>query len=94
MKPKKSSTTSAKVTAMPIPRLAPSSASISQETLTYMAQCEAREWIRRYKDKATTIGVERARSWWEGVKHDIARRRGQAGLDLLVGNMYAERAKK
>lgn len=92
MKPKKSSTTYAK--AIAIPRLAPSNVSISQETLTYMAQCEAREWIRRYKDKATTIGAERAQLWWDGVKHDIAKRRGQAGLDLLVGNMYAERAKK
>lgn len=92
MKPKKSSTTSVK--AIAIPRLAPSNVSISQETLTYMAQCEAREWIRRYKDKATTIGAERAQLWWGGVKHDIAKRRGQAGLDTLVGNMYAERAKK
>jgi hypothetical protein len=79
---------------MPTPRLAPSNVSISAETLTYMAQCEAREWISRYKAKASTLGAERARSWWDGVKHDIAKRRGQAGLDTLVSNMNAERAKK
>jgi hypothetical protein len=59
-----------------------------------MAQCEAREWMSRYEKKAIERGSANAQLWWQGVKNDIAKRRGQAGLDFLVNNMYAERAKK
>ena len=77
--------------AMSTPRLAPSNVSISQETITHMRQCEAREWIKRYRKKIGEVGSEQGRAWWEQVKEDIAKRRGKAELDSLVRQMNEER---
>ena len=63
------------------------------ETLDHLRKSEAREWIRRYLDKIGELGAENGRSWWEGVKADIAKRRGQAALDELINNMRTEREK-
>lgn len=86
----KSSTKS--VMASPTPRLAPSNVSISQETIDHMRQCEAREWIMRYRRKIGEVGSEQGRLWWEQVKQDIERRRGKAGLDSLVALMQKEKS--
>ena len=85
----KSSTKS--VMAFPTQRLAPSNVFISQETITHMRQCEAREWIRRYRKKTGEVGSEQGRLWWVQVKEDIARRRGKAALASLVKQMEEER---
>ena len=85
----KSSTKS--VMAFPTQRLAPSTVSISQETITHMRQCEAREWIKRYRKKIGEVGSEQGSAWWEQVKEDIAKRRGKAELDSLVRQMNEER---
>ena len=85
----KSSTKS--VMAFPTQRLAPSTVSISQETITHMRQCEAREWIRRYRQKIGELGSGQGRAWWEQVKEDIAKRRGKAALASLVKQMEEER---
>lgn len=77
--------------AMSTPRLAPSNVSISQETITHMRQCEAREWIKRYRKKIGEVGSGQGRLWWEQVKEDIAKRRGKAALDSLVKQMEEER---
>jgi hypothetical protein len=91
MKPKKSSTRSVRGTAVPIPRLAPSNVSISQETLEHMRQCEAREWISRYSKKAIEQGSGNAQLWWAKVKSDIEKRRGTEAMLDLVNRMKQER---
>ena len=53
--------------------------------LETLRQTEAREWIRRYRLKAKELGT--AQAWWEGVKLGIKKRRGQAGLDILIAEM-------
>lgn len=88
-KQKKSSTVSAK--AIPTPRLSSSNVSISPETVEHMKQCEARDWIRRRKIKIGEVGLDNARYWWDGVKNDIKKRRGDSGLADLVRRMEAER---
>ena len=85
----KSSTKS--VMAFPTQRLSPLIASISQETITHMRQCEAREWIMRYRKKIGEVGSGQGKAWWEQVKEDIAKRRGKAALDSLVKQMETER---
>ncbi len=91
MTPKKSSARSAKGLVMPIPRLAPSNVSISQETLEHMKQCEAREWISRYTKKAIEQGSGNAQLWWAKVKSDIEKRRGTEAMHDLVNRMKQER---
>ena len=91
MKPNKSSTKSAVGLVMLTPRLAPSNVSISQETLEHMRQCEAREWISRYKRKAIEQGSGNAQLWWEKVKSDIEKRRGYDAMLDLVNRMKKER---
>lgn len=90
MKPNKSSTKSAVGLVMPTPRLAPSNASISQETLEHMRQCEAREWISRYKKKTIELGFGNAQLWWAKVKSDIEKRRGTQAMHDLVNRMKKE----
>jgi hypothetical protein len=77
--------------AVPTPRLAPSSVSISQETVTHMRQCEAREWVMRYRKKIGEVGSAQAKAWWEQVKVDIEKRRGKAALDSLLKQMREEK---
>lgn len=56
---------------------------ISQEELEHMRDCEAREWIRRYKEKALTSGAIEARNWWQDHLEVMQRIRGEsATLDL------------
>ena len=90
MTPKKSLTKSAVGLVMPIPRLAPSNVSISQETLEHMKQCEAREWISRYKKKTIELGFGNAQLWWAKVKSDIEKRRGTQAMQDLVNRMKQE----
>ena len=59
-----------------------------------MRQCEAREWMMRFKRKIGEVGLENAQSWWEGVKRDIDKRRGIGASADLVKRMEAERAKQ
>jgi hypothetical protein len=91
MKPSKSFAKSAKGLVMPIPRLAPSNVSISQETLEHMKNCEAREWISRYSKKAIELGSASAQLWWAKVKADIEKRRGTEAMHDLVNRMKQER---
>ena len=90
MTPKKSLTKSAVGLVMPIPRLAPSNVSMSQETLEHMKQCEAREWISRYKKKTIELGFGNAQLWWAKVKSDIEKRRGTQAMQDLVNRMKKE----
>lgn len=56
-----------------------------------MRQCEAREWIMRYRKKIGEVGSGQGKAWWAQVKEDIAKRRGKAALDSLVNQMETER---
>jgi len=55
--------------------------------LETLRQTESKEWIRRYRLKVKEVGRQKARIWWEDVKADILKKRGQAGLDTLTSGM-------
>jgi len=59
--------------------------------LETLRQTEAREWLERYRLKAKQVGKQQAQAWWEGVKLDIKKRRGQAGADTLTTEMNRQR---
>ena len=61
------------------------------EMLETLRQCEARDWIRRYRLKAKELGQQETRNWWEAVKLDINKRRGQAGVNTLIAEMEKQR---
>jgi hypothetical protein len=63
------------------------SAQPSTPLVTYMTQCEAREWKQRYKTKVQDLGRVKAQTWWQQVKDDVIRIRGQAGADTLIAEM-------
>ena len=52
-------------------------------TEAWRRECEAREWVKRYRQK-------RSQAWWEQTKQDIRKVRGQAGLDTLIADMNKE----
>ena len=88
---KRTKSSTVRVKAIPTPRLSSSNVSISPETVEHMKQCEARDWIRRRRVKIGEVGLENGRYWWEGVKNDIKKRRGDQGLADLIRRMEAER---
>ena len=92
MKRTKSSTKSAAGIFVPRQQVTYQSCYTSPEILDHLKQCEAREWIKRYKKKIGEVGSVSARSWWEGVKEDIARRRGKPALEDLVKRMNKEKS--
>ena len=51
--------------------------------LEHLKNMEAVEWTRRFKEKASTVGYNKALAWWQGVLRDLERIRGEsATLDL------------
>lgn len=56
-------------------------------------ECEAREWIKRYKAHRKERGAKEAARWWEDIKRQIAAKRGQRAVDILVGDMNAQSSK-
>ena len=90
-KPNKSSTKSEKASLLHRP---PSTVpSMSPETLRFLRESEAREWIARYQKKIGEVGAANAQSWWQGHKEVIAKIRGEEGLRSLINLMEQERAK-
>jgi len=56
---------------------------MTPKELEHFRNCEAKEWLRRYKDKKLTIGSKKALLWWQGVLLDLQKIRGEsATLDL------------
>lgn len=92
-RPRKSSTKSEVGMVAPIHRPPSTVPSMPPETLQFMRECEAREWIARYQKKAGEVGFAAARSWWEDTKEKIAKVRGEESLRSLVKLMEQERAK-
>jgi hypothetical protein len=72
-------------TEQPIPDKSSTKHYGSPETLAHMRQCEAREWIRRWRQKAITDGVNSSNNWWRQTIMDIERIRGlDAAIELRV----------
>jgi len=61
------------------------------EMLETLRQTEARDWIRRYRNKQRELGKQEAQAWWETVKLGIKKRRGQDGLNILITEMQRQR---
>jgi len=55
--------------------------------MDYMRECEAREWITRYRKKTRETGKGEAMDWWAKTLVDITKKRGQAAADQLRDNM-------
>ncbi len=59
----------------------------------WKAECEAREWVARYKIRAMEYGRGEARAWWDDVCKDIEKKRGKKALDELKRMMNEESSK-
>jgi len=59
--------------------------------MNHMLQCEAREWIKRHRQKTRELGANAAHLWWRGVSYDIARIRGQSAFDALRDEMNRQK---
>ena len=55
--------------------------------MDYMKECEAREWITRYRKKVREEGKGEAMDWWTKTLVDIAKKRGKPAADQLRDNM-------
>jgi hypothetical protein len=63
-------------------------------TEEWRRECEARDWIRRYKLQIKERGRRAADAWWRQTKEAILKARGQAGLNTLIADMNKERNAK
>ena len=63
-------------------------------TEAWRRECEARDWIRRYKEKQRQVGMNKAIAWWNETISQIERIRGKAAADLLRDDMNKERNAK
>ncbi len=60
-----------------------------------MRDCEAREWIQRYKAKAKTIGLTATATWWQEHLTVMQKIRGEsATLDLRRRMTEQQKASK
>ena len=83
MATKRKSKEAARLYGPPLERPANRKGGITPEELEHMRNCEAREWIRRYKEKARTIGLTATATWWQEHLEVIQKIRGEsATLDL------------
>jgi hypothetical protein len=68
---------------------------ISPQELEHMKNCEAREWINRYKDKARMTSAIEASNWWQDHLEHMRRIRGEsATLDLRRRMTEQQKVKK
>lgn len=61
------------------------------EIWNHMRDCEARHWLRRYQEIASTSGGAQARQWWQKTCDDIEKRRGSEALADLRRRMNEQR---
>lgn len=59
--------------------------------MNHMLETEAREWVKRHRQKARELGANAAHLWWRKVSYDIARIRGQSAFDALRDEMNRQR---
>jgi hypothetical protein len=55
-------------------------------TEEWRRECEAREWMSRYRQKRGS-----AEAWWRETNEAIRKARGQAGLDTLIADMNRQK---
>lgn len=56
-------------------------------TLDHMRNCEAREWLERYREIAFEHGANKAKRWWNKIIYEIERIRGIDAADDLRRRM-------
>ncbi len=59
--------------------------------MEHFKDCEAREWIARYRKKLLEEGRGEAIEWWNKTIKDIATKRGQDAADDLKRRMNEQR---
>ena len=59
----------------------------------HMRQCEARDWLKRYRTMAAEHGATQANQWWRKTIMDIERIRGLEAATELRNLMNLERKK-
>jgi hypothetical protein len=52
-----------------------------------MRDCEAREWIQRFKKKKDERGFGGAREWWDDMSEKIRKTRGEKEIQDLRNRM-------
>jgi hypothetical protein len=62
--------------------------------MEHFRDCEAREWITRYRKKQLEEGRGEAIEWWSRIIKDIAAKRGQTAADDLKRRMNTIKEKK
>lgn len=60
-------------------------------TMEHLRDCEAREWIARYKKKHLEEGRGEAIEWWNKTIAEIAKKRGQKQADDLKRRMNIQK---
>jgi len=55
--------------------------------MEHFKDCEAREWVARFRKKQLEEGRGEAIEWWNKIIKDIASKRGQAAADELKQRM-------
>lgn len=63
------------------------------ETWEHMRNCEARHWLQRYREVASTSGGLQARAWWQKTCEDIEKRRGPEALNDLRRRMNEQKSR-
>ena len=58
--------------------------------IQHMRECEAREWIARFKKKVSEVGINQTQIWWCGLKERMEKSRGKPAVDELVKLMKQE----
>jgi len=61
------------------------------EIWNHMRDCEARHWLKRYREIASTSGGAQARQWWQKTCEDIEKRRGPEALADLRRRMNEQK---
>ena len=64
---------------------------MTDDELSHFRNCEAREWVKRYRAYAYEHGHYKARTWWESTITEIERKRGLPAADELRARMNFER---
>ena len=60
-------------------------------TMEHLRDCEAREWISRYRKKHLEEGRGEAIEWWNKTIDEIAKKRGQKQADDLKRRMNIQK---
>jgi hypothetical protein len=62
--------------------------------MEHFKDCEAREWVARYRKKHLEEGKGEAIEWWAKTIKEIAAKRGQKAADELKQRMNTVKEKK